>query len=80
MRVIGLSPSFDFWNIPEDALNNQVDSVVWTTAVGFPASVTVKLRARTAAGRTYTAQRIYRTCATRPLAGAPATLYLRAAV
>jgi hypothetical protein len=43
VRVMGLSPSFDFWNIPEDALNNQVDSVVWTTAVGFPASVTVKL-------------------------------------
>jgi hypothetical protein len=44
-----------------------------------PASVAVKLQAKTAAGRTFTAQRIYKTCAIRSEAGAPATLYLRAA-
>jgi hypothetical protein len=43
------------------------------------ASVPVKLQAKTAAGRTFTAQRIYKTGATRSEAGAPATLYLRAA-
>lgn len=42
------------------------------------ASVPVRLQAKTAAGRTFTAQRIYKTCATQPEAGAPATLYLRA--
>jgi CshA-type fibril repeat protein len=44
-----------------------------------PTSVPVKLQAKTAAGRTLTAQRIYKTCATRSAAGAPTTLYLRAA-
>lgn len=43
-----------------------------------PTSVPVKLQAKTAAGRTFTAQRIYKTCAARSEASAPGTLYLRA--
>lgn len=41
------------------------------------ARVAVRLRGRTATGRTFTAQRMYVTCATQPQAGTPPTLYLR---
>ena len=41
------------------------------------ARVAVRLRGRTATGRTFTAQRMYITCATQPQAGTPPTLYLR---
>lgn len=41
------------------------------------ARVAVRLRGRTATGRTFTAQRTYITCATQPQAGTPPTLYLR---
>jgi hypothetical protein len=40
-------------------------------------SVRVKLQATTTAGRTLTAERVYRTCAPRPSTATPATLYLR---
>lgn len=33
-RVSGLTSSFDFWNMPVDSLNNQVDTVVWAAADG----------------------------------------------
>jgi CshA-type fibril repeat protein len=42
-------------------------------------SVRVTLEAKTAAGKTLKAQRIYKTCAPRPSDTTPATLYLRAA-
>ncbi len=46
---------------------------------GYPAtSVRVKLRAKTAAGTTLNAQRVYKTCAPRPSAATLATVYLRA--
>jgi len=33
-RVTGLAPGFDFWDMPLDALNNQVNGVVWCTVDG----------------------------------------------
>lgn len=32
VRVSGLTPSFNFWDMPQDALNNQVDLVVYAVA------------------------------------------------
>ncbi len=44
VRVSGLAPGFDFWSIPVDPGNNQVDSVVYTTADAL-GEVTVRMGA-----------------------------------
>jgi len=69
------------------ALDGQPARALALTARSVPVSlrglaagrVRVVLQARTTAGRTLTAQRLYETCAAAPRAGAPGTLYLRTA-